>query len=81
MRAGAIKRGSLQAPKRPPTIETKPRPRIAAVERSMTVLAELDKQLARMLRGVFVPALAPPAPVERPWEVHRDSNLKDGGRS
>ena len=63
----------------------------------MTVLAELEKQLARMLRGVFVPALSPPAAIDPPQEAHRNSkpqttedgyeqiratfHRRDGGRS
>jgi hypothetical protein len=74
MRVGVIKRGSLRAPRRPPTIEITPLPRIGAVDRSMTVLAELERQLLRMLRGSSAPALSPPAAIGRSPEARRDSN-------
>jgi hypothetical protein len=60
MRLGTIPRGSVEAPRRPRAIEIKSPPAIAAVEQSKTTLAELELQLARMLRNVFVRALPPP---------------------
>jgi hypothetical protein len=76
IRIGVIKRGSVMAPRRPPTFEITPLPRIGAVNRSMTLLAELEKQLVRMLRGSSAPALSPPAAIGRPPEARRDSNPK-----
>jgi len=61
VRLGAIPRGSVDAPRRPRAIEINSPPTIAAVEQSKAALAELELQLARMLRNVFVRALPPPA--------------------
>jgi hypothetical protein len=50
----------VEPPRRPRAIEIKSPPTIAAVEQSKAALAELELQLARMLRNVFVRALPPP---------------------
>ena len=60
MRLGTIPRGSVEAPRRPRAIEIKSPPTIAAVEQSKAALAELELQLAGMLRSVFVQALPRP---------------------